>query len=218
MYESALRDGLTKAFNKKYFLDGSRASSASRAPPRAAVGDPASTSTTSRRSTTRRPPGRRPGARSARAQGRRDHPQAEDVFARYGGEEFAVICRAIEMHGAGAFGERLRAAVEKTEFPFGGKIIPCTMSRSRGAAAGALRRVCGLSSRGADDALYQAKARRAQNRDRRPPRGAHRRPAREAGNLFLRGHGGMPVPSALSCPILGALVLATAPRHRTGRG
>jgi two-component system cell cycle response regulator len=37
----------------------------------------------------------------------------EDVFARYGGEEFALILRGIDITGARAAGERLRAQVEK---------------------------------------------------------------------------------------------------------
>jgi diguanylate cyclase (GGDEF)-like protein len=37
----------------------------------------------------------------------------EDVFARYGGEEFALILRGIDIAGARAAGERLRAQVEK---------------------------------------------------------------------------------------------------------
>ena len=37
----------------------------------------------------------------------------EDVFARYGGEEFALILRGIDIGGARAAGERIRAQVEK---------------------------------------------------------------------------------------------------------
>jgi two-component system cell cycle response regulator len=37
----------------------------------------------------------------------------EDVFARYGGEEFALILRGIDIAGARAAGDRLRAQVEK---------------------------------------------------------------------------------------------------------
>jgi len=37
----------------------------------------------------------------------------EDVFARYGGEEFALILRGIDITGARAAGERLRAQAEK---------------------------------------------------------------------------------------------------------
>jgi diguanylate cyclase (GGDEF)-like protein len=39
----------------------------------------------------------------------------EDVFARFGGEEFVVLTRGIEHEGAGRFAERLRTAIEKLE-------------------------------------------------------------------------------------------------------
>jgi two-component system cell cycle response regulator len=39
----------------------------------------------------------------------------EDVFARFGGEEFVVLTRGIEHEGAGRFSERLRAAIESLE-------------------------------------------------------------------------------------------------------
>src|SRR6478736_1001093 len=42
--------------------------------------------------------------------------RAEDVLARYGGEEFAVICREIDAEGAVKLGERLRKAVEDHRF------------------------------------------------------------------------------------------------------
>jgi two-component system, cell cycle response regulator len=41
--------------------------------------------------------------------------RVEDVFARFGGEEFVVLTRGIEHEGAGHFCERLRAAIEKLE-------------------------------------------------------------------------------------------------------
>jgi diguanylate cyclase (GGDEF)-like protein len=39
--------------------------------------------------------------------------RSEDVFARYGGEEFALILRGIDITGARAAGERVRAQIEK---------------------------------------------------------------------------------------------------------
>lgn len=41
----------------------------------------------------------------------------EDVFARYGGEEFALILRSIDIAGARAAGERLRAQIERLVIP-----------------------------------------------------------------------------------------------------
>jgi two-component system cell cycle response regulator len=54
--------------------------------------------------------------------------RAEDVLARYGGEEFAVICREIDPEGARVLGERLRAAVAEQKFEHAGKVIPVTVS------------------------------------------------------------------------------------------
>ena len=53
---------------------------------------------------------------------------SEDVFCRYGGEEFAVISRGAEARDAEALAERLRAAVEQHSFSFEGKTIPVTIS------------------------------------------------------------------------------------------
>ena len=54
--------------------------------------------------------------------------RAEDTFARYGGEEFAVICRGITMYQTFQLGERLRKTVENTIFEFDNKRIPITIS------------------------------------------------------------------------------------------
>ncbi|MBX7195518.1 MAG: GGDEF domain-containing protein [Sandaracinaceae bacterium] len=44
--------------------------------------------------------------------------RAEDVLARYGGEEFAILSRGIDREGARHFGERLRASVERAVFVY----------------------------------------------------------------------------------------------------
>lgn len=54
--------------------------------------------------------------------------RAEDTFARYGGEEFAVISRGITMYQAYQLGERLRRVVEDTVFEYDGKTIPILIS------------------------------------------------------------------------------------------
>jgi two-component system, cell cycle response regulator len=128
MYESALRDGLTKAFNKKYFTDRleSEFTFATRhLTPLALVlfdldhfkkvndtyghqaGDYVLSEISTLLSGTLR---------------------AEDVFARYGGEEFAVICRGSDMNQAQVVGERLRKAVEAHKFVYSGTHIPVTIS------------------------------------------------------------------------------------------
>ena len=54
--------------------------------------------------------------------------RAEDVFARYGGEEFSVVCRGISMGQAAHLGERLRAAVEKEIFEHNQHRLKITVS------------------------------------------------------------------------------------------
>ena len=54
--------------------------------------------------------------------------RTEDVFARYGGEEFAVILRGIDLEGARHVGERLRTLVSAAPVEFDGKKIGVTMS------------------------------------------------------------------------------------------
>ena len=81
--------------------------------------------------------------------------RAEDVLARYGGEEFAVICREIEADGALALGERLRVAVEQHRFEHAGKVIPATVS----VGIAAERKIEDVQAfiAAADAAMYEAK-------------------------------------------------------------
>src|SRR3954452_3170611 len=118
MYESALRDGLTKAFNKKYFTDRleSEFTFATRhgSPLALVLFDIAHFKKVNDTH------GHQAG----------DHVlfeisslltgalRAEDVFARYGGEEFAVICRGSDESQAQVVAERMRKAVEVHKFMF----------------------------------------------------------------------------------------------------
>jgi two-component system, cell cycle response regulator len=52
----------------------------------------------------------------------------EDVFARYGGEEFSLILPEIELEGAAQVCEKLRAKIEEKQFIFAQKRIPVTVS------------------------------------------------------------------------------------------
>ncbi len=54
--------------------------------------------------------------------------RTEDVFARYGGEEFVVLARGIEHGNAGRFAERLRAAVQRLEVCTGSQVVTVTIS------------------------------------------------------------------------------------------
>ncbi|MGE0789208.1 MAG: GGDEF domain-containing protein [Sandaracinaceae bacterium] len=79
----------------------------------------------------------------------------EDLFARYGGEEFAVLCRSTDVRHAADLADRIRGLVNATRFDFGGATIPVTVSVGVASAyPGAT--VEGLIER-ADRMLYQAK-------------------------------------------------------------
>src|SRR4051794_15883994 len=128
MYESALRDGLTKAFNKKYFTDRleSEFTFAVRhvAPLTLVLFD------IDHFKKVNDTHGHQAG----------DHVlaeisnlltgalRAEDVFARYGGEEFAVICRGSDLAQGLIVGDRLRKMVETHKFLYEGTHIPVTIS------------------------------------------------------------------------------------------
>ncbi len=52
----------------------------------------------------------------------------EDFFARYGGEEFVMLCRSTPLDHARALGERIRASVEREQFVHADQRIPVTVS------------------------------------------------------------------------------------------
>lgn len=84
--------------------------------------------------------------------------RTEDVFARYGGEEFGVLSRGIAIEGARKFAERLRHAIEGYPFAHEGRAIPVTISIGlTGVPAPETRKASEIVSR-ADKALYAAKA------------------------------------------------------------
>ncbi|HSZ81780.1 MAG TPA: GGDEF domain-containing protein, partial [Polyangia bacterium] len=128
MYESALRDGLTKVFNKKYFtdyLEKEFAYASRHGSPLALIfldidyfkrindthGHPAGDFVLSELS-----------------QLMATLVRTEDVLARFGGEEFTVLCRGTDLEGARIVAERLRRTVEAHTFTFGAKTIPLTIS------------------------------------------------------------------------------------------
>jgi diguanylate cyclase (GGDEF)-like protein len=128
MSESALRDGLTKAFNKRYFterLESEYTYALRHDLPLSLMfvdidhfkrindvhGHPAGDSVLVEL------------AKLALGALRN-----EDIFARYGGEEFAVISRGTEVGEAKVLAERLRKAVEEHAFSYEGKAIPVTIS------------------------------------------------------------------------------------------
>jgi diguanylate cyclase (GGDEF)-like protein len=157
MSESALRDGLTKAFNKRYFAERLESEYAY------AVGHDAPMSLMFLDID-----------HFKRINDVHGHPAGdyvlielakvahgvlrnEDVFARYGGEEFAVISRATDVDAAQPLAERLRKAVEEHAFSYEGKAISVTISvgvaRAPHAGVGSPAEFIAL----ADETMYTAK-------------------------------------------------------------
>jgi len=157
MYDAALRDGLTKAYNKKFFTDRLDTEFAYAKRHRAMLsllmydvdhfkrvndtyghlaGDAVLVHL----------------ARITQATIR-----TEDVLARYGGEEFAVICRGTPLLNAGVLGERLRARVESELFDYQGTRLPVTISVGVAALPEANVGAWLDLVKEADSALYEAK-------------------------------------------------------------
>ena len=81
----------------------------------------------------------------------------EDVVARFGGEEFAIILRAIPLEPALHLAERLRRLVEQSATPFGGRELRATVSIGvAGYPTTQVDRIEPLIE-AADKALYRAK-------------------------------------------------------------
>ena len=128
MYDSALRDGLTKVFNKRYFEDRLRTEFAFAR---------RHTSTLSlimfdidhfkKINDTR---GHLAGDRvlAVVAQHVAKLVRAEDILARYGGEEFAVVCRQTAARDAETLAERIRGSLERLSIGVEGDRINVTVS------------------------------------------------------------------------------------------
>jgi diguanylate cyclase (GGDEF)-like protein len=84
--------------------------------------------------------------------------RTEDVVARYGGEEFAMIARGIDPTGALQFAERVRGLVERANVMWEGRRVPVTISVgvAHNQVAPAVARGEELTA-AADAALYRAK-------------------------------------------------------------
>ncbi|HEY2732012.1 MAG TPA: GGDEF domain-containing protein [Polyangia bacterium] len=157
MYESALRDGLTKAFNKKYFTDRleSEFTFAIRhvAPLTLVLFD------IDHFKKVNDTYGHQAGDHvlSEIAALLTGALRAEDVFARYGGEEFGVICRGSDVMQGQIVAERMRKAVAQNKFVFEGTHIPLTISVGvAGLPDPAVKDAAELVTL-ADQALYKSK-------------------------------------------------------------
>jgi two-component system cell cycle response regulator len=81
----------------------------------------------------------------------------DQIFGRYGGEEFAIVARGLDLGPAVALSERLRASVESHPFAFAGTSIPVTISVGVASApAGGLVSAADFIAR-ADETMYAAK-------------------------------------------------------------
>jgi diguanylate cyclase (GGDEF)-like protein len=128
LYDSATRDGLTRLYNKKYFIDTLRKEFAYCLRHRVALslimldidhfkrindtyGHQAGDYVL--------------GKLAARIT---EHVRTEDLLARYGGEEFAVLLRETHEDKAFILAERLRRMIEATDFTYSGQQIKVTFS------------------------------------------------------------------------------------------
>ncbi|WP_437572607.1 diguanylate cyclase [Sorangium sp. So ce542] len=157
MYDAALRDALTKAFNKKYFLDRleTEVSYARRHSAHLSLLMFDVDHFKRINDTFGHLAGDYVLARIAKIAS--NTVRTEDVFARYGGEEFGILCRGVALENAGILGERLRLLIEGSVFEHEGVRVPTTISV--GVAAHPVVPVqTGLQLiAAADEALYEAK-------------------------------------------------------------
>jgi diguanylate cyclase (GGDEF)-like protein len=157
MYESALRDDLTKVFNKKYFMDrieSEFAYAVRHNVPLAlvaldidhfkAIND-----------TYGHPAGDRVLAELMAVM--MASVRVEDVLARVGGEEFASICRGADLALGEVVAERLRQVAERRQFVHEGRPIHITISL--GVAAVPNPSIASVAEfiAAADRMLYEAK-------------------------------------------------------------
>ncbi|MCX5746714.1 MAG: GGDEF domain-containing protein [Proteobacteria bacterium] len=128
MYDSALRDGLTKIFNKKYFLDRIRTEFAFTARHRTDLSLILFDIDHFKKINDTR--GHLAGDKvlSGLAQHVQKLLRTEDVLARYGGEEFAILCRETNVSKAELLAERIRASTEALRIPFNDQPVPITIS------------------------------------------------------------------------------------------
>jgi two-component system, cell cycle response regulator len=157
LLSSALRDSLTKLFNKRYFLDRLDAELKFAQRHRTAVslllldldhfkkvndtlghlaGD---------------------AVLAAVAAALSNAVRNEDVVARYGGEELAIILRAISFEAAIGTADRLRKLVEGAAIPFDGKDLRVTVSIGVAEYPSTPAKQIDELIEAADKALYRAK-------------------------------------------------------------
>lgn len=157
MFESALRDGLTKVFNRKYFtdcLDKEFAYASRHNTPlglifididyfrkiNETIGHPGGDFVLSELSLMLA-----------------SLVRTEDILARFGGEEFTVLCRGTDLPGTLVVAERLRTSVQARTFTFNGRNVPVTISVGVAAVPDPAIRDDAAFLAAADKAMYEAK-------------------------------------------------------------
>jgi two-component system cell cycle response regulator len=159
MFDSALRDGLTRAYNKRFFLDRLHSEMRFALRHQSTLGLLLLDIDHFKRVNDEY--GHQAGDRvlSEFAALIIESIRDEDVFARYGGEEFVILSRLISSDDCLRFGERLRRSVEQLAVEYDELAIPVTVSI--GVACIPELRVESAHDllRAADRALYQAKQR-----------------------------------------------------------
>ena len=157
MYESALRDDLTKTFNKKYFTDRLESEFAFATRTKANLSLVAFDLDHFKQinDTYGHPVGDQVLAEFAQVVS--VLVRAEDVFARIGGEEFAVICQSTDPAQAQAVAERIRQGVTAHGFSVDGHVLPVAISA--GVASIPEQSITDAQAlvSAADQALYEAK-------------------------------------------------------------
>ncbi len=156
MYDAALRDPLTKVYNKKYFLDQLtlEVSYAKRHRTQLSLVIFDLDHFKKINDTYGHVAGDHVLIQSAAQV--QSMLRNEDVFARYGGEEFCIILRGIALTDAGVLAERVRAAIDGLTFQADSKELRATVSVGVAEFDGKTEDPLGLVE-AADSALYAAK-------------------------------------------------------------
>jgi len=128
LYDSATRDGLTGAFNKKHFAERLRSEFAFSA--RHGTHLSLVLFDIDHFKNTNDTYGHLAGDEVLRRLSGvvMQQLRTEDTFARYGGEEFAIVLRDTDDERAFIIAERVRRAIESTKFTFERQTIPVTIS------------------------------------------------------------------------------------------
>jgi two-component system, cell cycle response regulator len=157
MMSSALRDGLTKLFNKRYLLD--RLDSELKFAQRHETALSLLMLDVDHFKTINDGHGHLAGdaVLAHLAETLTRAVRNEDVIARFGGEEIAIVLRAIGIEPALHMAERLRRHVEQTLVPFQGQALKATVSIGVAGFPSTASKTTDELLEAADQALYRAK-------------------------------------------------------------